>query len=67
MKKTKSPLPCRRRIENPDKASPWPFFCAAVKMPIDGEVLPRIRSYVRPNVFYVSCAYCILYDKGKAK
>ena len=45
----KSPLPCRYRIGNPDKSSPWQFFCTAAKQPIDGETLPRIPRRLKPG------------------
>jgi len=56
-------MPCRHRIENPDPISTFRFFCAAAKGPIDGEILPRIKSEMEKDRAYLSCRNCILYDK----
>jgi len=66
-KDRKSPLPCRYRIRNPDKSSPWQFFCTVAKQLIDGETLPRIPSQQKLRGRYLSCAHCICYKKEVPK
>ncbi len=55
--------PCRHRLENPDKSSVYQFYCQAARMPIDGEALPNKKGQMKKTIYYLSCSYCILYDK----